>query len=166
MQEIYFLAMIFLSLCLYYMLKNRLAIFFPSFPGMVRIIGRLADIQKSDLVYDLGSGDGRVLEVFAKKGVECIGIEQNGLLIKAAKKRLKKYKNVRLIHGNIFDQSLSKADVIIAYLSRYATRDLQKKIKKECRKGTRIILVSYRFDGWEPVRMKKWFWLGVRLYVK
>ena len=147
------------------MLKNRLAIFFPSFLGMVRIIEGFADAKRKDIVYDLGSGDGRVLEAFAKKGIKCLGIEQNSLLNRLARRRLGKYKNVKIVQGDILDQGLSKATVVIAYLSRFVTEDLQKKIKKECRKGTRIVLVSYKFKDWKPVKMKKYFWLPIRLYV-
>ena len=147
------------------MLKNRLAIFFPCFSGMIRIIEEFVDTGKNDLVYDLGSGDGRVLEPFAKKGIKCVGIEHSRLLNKLTRRRLKKYKNVRIIQGDIFDQDLSKSTIIIAYLSRYVTKKLQEKIKKECKKGTKIILVSYKFDKWKPVKIKKWFWLPIRLYL-
>ena len=146
------------------MLKNRLAIFFPCFPRIIKIIEEFAEAEKNDLVYDLGSGDGRVLESFAKKGIRCVGIEHSRLLNKIAAKKLRKYKNAKIIQGDIFDQELSGASVIIAYLSRYLTKDLQKKIEKECKRGTKIILVSYKFDDWKPVKMKKWFWLPIRLY--
>lgn len=147
------------------MLKNRFAIFFPSFSPMVRIIEEFADVKKEDVVYDLGSGDGRVLEWFAKKRIKCVGIEQNRFLNRLARRRLESYKTVRIIQGDIFNQDLSKATVIIAYLSRFVTKKLQKKIEKECRKGTKIILISYRFDDWKSVKTKKWMWLPIRLYV-
>ncbi len=165
MNHIYLPVIIFLSLCLYYMLRNKLAIFFPSFSGMLSIIQDFADVDKDDVIYDLGSGDGRVLEVFAKKGIKCVGVEQDRILNNLARKRLKKYNNVKIIQGNIFDQNLSEATVIIAYLSKFVTRRLQKKIKKECKKGTKIILVSYRFKDWEPTRFKRWLWVPIRLYV-
>ena len=95
--EYLLLAIILLTLGLYYMLKNRLAIFFPSFPEMIRIIEKFADAGKDDVVYDLGSGDGRVLERFVKKGVKCVGIEQNNLLNRLARRRLKGYKNVKIV---------------------------------------------------------------------
>ncbi|PIZ53674.1 hypothetical protein COY26_01200 [Candidatus Woesearchaeota archaeon CG_4_10_14_0_2_um_filter_33_10] len=132
---------------------------------MIRIIEKMADARNKDAVYDLGSGDGRVLEGFARRGIKCIGIEQNPLLNRIARKKLGMYKKVEIVKGDIFGQDLSKASIIIAYLSRYLTKDLQKKIKKECKKGTKIILVSYRFDEWEYVKMEKWFWLPIRLYV-
>lgn len=165
MNHIYLPIIIFLSLCLYYMLKNKLAIFFPSFSGMLRIIQDFADAGKNDVVYDLGSGDGRVLEVFADKGIKCVGIEHDKMLNKLARKRLKKYKNVKIVQGNIFDQDLSEATVIIAYLSRFVTRRLQEKIKKESKKGTKIILISYRFKDWESKKFKRWLWIPIRLYV-
>ena len=147
------------------MLKNRLAIFFPSFPGMIRIIEEFADTDKDDIIYDLGSGDGRLLEVFVKKGIKCVGIEHNPILNKLARRRLKNYKNVKIIQGDIFDQDLSEATIIVAYLSGPVTKRLQNKIENECEKGTKIILVSYKFKSWKPVRMKKWLLLPIRLYV-
>lgn len=166
MQELYLLTIVFLSSCLYYMLKNRLAIFFPSFPGMIRIIEEFADAGTEDVAYDLGSGDGRVVEAFAKRGFRCVGIEQNPFLNIIARKRLGSWRNARIVQGNIFDQDLSKATVIIAYLSKPVTKNLQRKVEKECRKGTKIILVSYKFDDWKPVRIGRCMWIRIRLYVK
>jgi len=94
-----------------------------------------------------------------------VGVEHNILLNKLARRKLKGYKNVKIVQGDIFDQGLSKATVVIAYLSRYVTKKLQKKIRSECEKRTRVILISYKFDNWEPVKMKRWFWLPIRLYV-
>jgi predicted RNA methylase len=130
---------------------------------MISIIEEMSDPEKEDIIYDLGSGDGRVLEVFAKKGFKCVGVEHNPVLHKLARKRLN-YKNVKLIKGDIFAEDLSKASVIIAYLSRFVTKDLQKKVEKECKKETRIIVVSYKFDDWEPVQIRKWVFLPIRLY--
>lgn len=154
-----------LSASLYYMIHNRLAIFFPSFSPMIRIILEIGDFKKNDLIYDLGSGDGRILFALAKRGFNCVGIEKNWILNLIARKRLKGYKNVKIIEGDIFKQDLSKATVLIAYLSRFLTRDLEKKVLKECKKGTRVILLSYKFYGIKPFREKKWMWLPITLYV-
>jgi len=132
---------------------------------MIRIIEGFANAKKGDIVYDIGSGDGRILEIFARKKVKCVGVEHNILLNKIARRKLKGYKNVKIVQGDIFDQDLSEATVIIAYLSRYVTKKLQKKVRNECEKGARVILVSYKFDDWKPVKMKRWFWLPIRLYV-
>ena len=100
MNEIYLVIMGVLSVCLYYILKNRLAIFFPSFPGMIRIIEEFADVKKGDVVYDLGSGDGRVLEAFAGKVTKRVGIEHSRFLNKLAIRRfLMGSNNIEIIQG-------------------------------------------------------------------
>ncbi|MEM5793535.1 MAG: rRNA adenine N-6-methyltransferase family protein [Candidatus Aenigmatarchaeota archaeon] len=165
MQEFLLILGLILSYMLYYMLKSRLAIFFPSFKGMIKIIEKLAEVKSNDVVYDLGSGDGRVLEIFAKKGIRCVGIEKNRFLVNISRKKIGKYKNAKIIEGDILEQDLSEASIIIAYLSRFLTRDIEKKIKKECKKGTKIILVSYRFDSLKPVKVEKWFWMPISLYI-
>ncbi|MBD3155644.1 MAG: methyltransferase domain-containing protein [Candidatus Aenigmarchaeota archaeon] len=165
MNELWLLLTLFFGFCLYYMLKNKLAIFFPSFSGMIKIIDGFADVEKDDVLYDLGSGDGRILRHFAEKGLKCVGIEHNFLLNRISKKKLEVYPNVKIIHGDIFDQDLSDATVVIAYLSRIVTKRLQRKIENECKKGTRIILVSYKFSDWNPIKVRKWLWIPIRLYV-
>lgn len=148
------------------MLKNRLAIFFPSSREMIKIVMEFADLKKRDVFYDLGSGDGRILVEAAKAKIPVVGVEENRFLNWIARRKTKHLENVKIIQGNLFEQDISKATVIVAYLSRRLTHELQKKIKKETKKGTRIILIDHVFKSWEPVKMKKCFWLPIRLYVK
>jgi len=164
MNEIWLILTILFSFCLYYILKNRLAIFFPSSKRMIDTIIKFADIKKSDVFYDLGSGDGRILLQAAKKGIKVVGIEKNYFLNKIARKKLKNYKNAKIIQKNIFDQDLSKATIIVAYLSRFLMPRLQKKIEKQCKKGTKIILVYYKFKNWKSLKEKKIGHIKIRLY--
>lgn len=168
MNEIWLLLIFFFSFSLYYLLKNRFAIFFPSSKKIIEVVLQFADIKKKDIFYDLGSGDGRILIETAKKNIRVIGIEQNKFLNWIAKRKIEqlKLKNVEIIEDNIFNQSLSKATIIVAYLSISVTHKLQKKIEKEVKKGTRIILVDHSFKEWKPVKMKKIGFIPVRLYVK
>ncbi len=168
MNEIWLLLIFFFSFSLYYLLKNRFAIFFPSSKKIIETVLEFADIKKNDVFYDLGSGDGRILIEAAKKNIRVIGIEQNKFLNWIAKRKIEqlKLKNVEIIEDNIFNQSLSKATIIVAYLSISVTHKLQKKIEKEVKKGARIILVDHSFKGWKSVKMKKIGFIPVRLYVK
>jgi len=147
------------------MLKNKLAIFIPSSKRMINAIIELADIKKNDVFYDLGSGDGKILVEVAKTGIKVIGIEKNSLLNWIARRRLKKYKNVRIIQDDIFKQDFSNATVIVAYLSQFLAEKLQKKIQKEVKK-CRIILVDHHFLDWKPVKEKKVGLIPIRLYIK
>lgn len=148
------------------MLKNKLAIFIPSSERMINVILELADIKKNDVLYDLGSGDGRILVEAAKKGIKVVGIEQNRFLNWIAKRRVRKSKNVKIIQGDIFDQDLSRATILVAYLSQALAKKLQKKIENEVKTGSRMILVDHHFSNWKPVKTKRVNILPIRLYVK
>ncbi len=162
MNEIWLMLSIFFGICLYYMLKNRLAFFFPSSKVIIDVVMEFADIKKRDVFYDLGSGDGRILFEVAKRGIKVVGIEQNRLLNWIARRKTRKFNNIKIIQGDIFDQNISDATVIVAYLSRKLTLKLQKKIKK----GTRIILIDHPFKDWKPIKMRKIGIISVRLYIK
>jgi 16S rRNA A1518/A1519 N6-dimethyltransferase RsmA/KsgA/DIM1 with predicted DNA glycosylase/AP lyase activity len=133
---------------------------------MIEVILDFASIKKNDVLYDLGSGNGRILKEVAKKGMQVVGIEHNWLLNLLARKKTIGMKNVKIIQGNIFDQDLTKATIIVAYLSQTVVKKLQKKIEKEVKKGTRIIIVDHKFLEWEPVKIKKVGFIPIRLYLK
>jgi 16S rRNA A1518/A1519 N6-dimethyltransferase RsmA/KsgA/DIM1 with predicted DNA glycosylase/AP lyase activity len=133
---------------------------------MIKIILDFADVKKNDVFYDLGSGDGRILKEVAKKGIQVVGIEHNSFLNFLARKKTRNMENVKIIKGNIFDQDLSKVTIIVTYLSQTVVKKLQKKIEKETKKGTRIIIVDHKFLNWEPVKIKKVWFIPIRLYVK
>ena len=166
MQELWLFLIIFFSFCLYYILKNRLAIFFPSSKKIIDVVINFANIKKNDVLYDLGSGDGRILVEAAKKDIKVIGIEQNRFLNWIARRKTKNFKNIKIIQGDISKQNLSKATIIVAYLSQKVTERLQKKIEKEAKKRTRIILIDHAFVGWKPTKIKKIGLIPIRLYVK
>lgn len=163
---VYLLLMVFFTFCLYYMLKNRLAIFFPSSKEVIDTVLEFADLKEGGVFYDLGSGDGRILIEVAKTHARVVGIEKNRFLNWVARKRTKNFENVRIIQGDIFDKDIKEANVLVAYLSRKLTHDLQKKIRKEAKKGTRIILIDHPFKDWKPIKMKRIGMIPVRLYVR
>ena len=166
MQEIWLLFTFFFSFCLYYFIKNRLAVFFPSSKRMIDVVIDFSRIKKNDVFYDLGSGDGRILVEAAKKNIKVIGVEKNPLLNWFARKRVKNFKNIKIIQGDIFKQKINDASIIVAYLSQKVTEKLQVKIEKEVKKGTRIILIDHEFLNWEPIDIKKIGLIPIRLYVK
>ena len=133
---------------------------------MINVVIDFADIKKNDVFYDIGSGDGRILVKATKKGIKVIGIEKNRLLNWLARRKTKSFKNVKIIQGDIFKQKINDASIIVAYLSQKVTERLQKKIEKEVKKGTRIILIDHEFLNWKPVKIKKVGLIPIRLYIK
>jgi len=133
---------------------------------MIKVVIDFADIKKNDVFYDLGSGDGRILVEAAKKNIKIVGIEKNRFLNWLARMRTKNFKNVEIIQDNIFKQKINDASIIVAYLSQKVTERLQKKIEKETKKGTKIILIDHKFLNWKPVKEERVGFISIRLYVK
>ncbi|MFH1822382.1 MAG: class I SAM-dependent methyltransferase [Patescibacteria group bacterium] len=107
------------------------------------------DLDKnfSGTVYELGCGKAGFLNIFHKHypKANLIGIEYEYLLfiISKVQQALKRNK-IKIIRKNIFQADLSKADLIYCYLNVKMMKELEKKFKKECQPGTRII--SYAFS--------------------
>lgn len=98
--------------------------------------------------YELGSGDGRVVIEAAKLGAEAYGIEQSFLRILYS--RFRSTKNAHFIHGNIFNQDLSKADIVFIFLLPKGISKLEPKLKKELKKGSLVITQTFHFENWIP----------------
>lgn len=115
---------------------------------IARAMCKLAKAGKSDIVYDLGSGDGTALIVAAKEfGAKGVGIEIDllrtwisTLMIRIVRVQDK----VTIKRKNFFDIDISQASIIFVYLVPKALGRLLSKFKKELKPGTRI--VSYRYQ--------------------
>ena len=122
----------------------------------VRRMLELAEVGSQDVVYDLGSGDGRVLWIAAQEfGARAVGIEIDPfryawtrLLIRF--KRL--HQKVSVIRKDFFQVDLSSATVISAYLLRDTNRKMMEKLASELPVGARVVSRKYQFPGWDLVR--------------
>lgn len=123
----------------------------------IRKMLKLAGVKKNETVYDLGSGDGRVLIIATKEfHAQTTGIEKNWMLVWLSKLLIKKNNlQSKIIHGDIFRQNLRNVDVILMYLSHKLTQKLKPKFEKELKKGARIVSASHPIEGWKPVKKLK-----------
>lgn len=125
----------------------------------IRKILKLAQVKKNDVVYDLGSGDGRVVIIAAKEfGAKAVGIEKNRLFAWLSKKIIKKNKlenKIKIIKNDLFKEKINKADVVVIYLSHKLTQKLKTKFEKELKKGAKIISASHPIVGWKEVKKIK-----------
>lgn len=121
---------------------------------VARAMCRLAKINKNDIVYDLGSGDGTSLIVAAKEfGAKCVGIEIDPLRYLFSKIRFKingLNAKVKIIKSNFHEINISDASVIFVYLVPSALNRLLPKFRKELKKGTKI--VSYKYEINSPLK--------------
>jgi tRNA G37 N-methylase Trm5 len=117
----------------------------------------MAKVNKNDVVYDLGCGDGRIVITAAKKyGARGVGIDLNPERIKEANENLQKAKvgdRVKFMVGDLFESNFSEASVVTLYLLPQVNAALRPQLWRQLKVGTRV--VSHAFDmgpEWPPER--------------
>jgi cyclopropane fatty-acyl-phospholipid synthase-like methyltransferase len=127
----------------------------PSPESVVDAMLALAGVGASDIVYDLGSGDGRIpISAAQRYGAFGVGIEIDAKLNREAADNARKAgvtDRVRFLTQDLFEADISQATVVTLFLLPRVNQDLIPKLKRELRPGTRI--VSHQFDmgeQWPP----------------
>lgn len=119
---------------------------------------KLANVTADDVVYDLGSGDGRIPIIAAQKyGARGVGIELNPTLVELSwqiANEAEVANRVSFVVGDLFEADLSKATVITTYLSASIMKTLEPKFRA-LRPGTRIVSHQFQMPGWTPDRTVK-----------
>lgn len=137
---------------------NNLAPFVSSPQIVVDKMLEVAGLKRNEVLYDLGSGDGRVLIAAAQKyGVRGVGVEISEVLVKATENRLRQLKlddRVRVMHGDIMTVDLSQADVVTMYLETKSNEMLKPRLEKQLRPGARVISHDFEVRGWKPNRVE------------
>ena len=136
--------------------------YYPTPPTVVAEMLRLAHLKSDDVLYDLGSGDGRIPIMAARQyGIRAVGIDINPRMtwVAAESARATEVANrVRFINADIFQAKISEATVITLYLSRTLNMRLRPKLLRELRPGTRIISHDYDMGNWKPEQIVKVPW--------
>ena len=119
----------------------------------------IVEPKSGEILYDMGSGDGRVLIMAAKKfGINCIGIELRDDLVSRTKeeiKRLNLERKIQITNDDFFKIDISDADVVFLYLTTLANEKLRPKLEKELKGGVRVISHDYEIRGWIPTKVFK-----------
>ena len=125
----------------------------------VERMSALAKIKPGEIVYDLGAGDGRIVITAAKQyGAQATGFEIAVLPFIIGYIRIQLagvQKKARLRYRNFYNQDLSTADVIFAFLTPPAMEKLKPKFEKEIKSGCRIVSYAFAVPGWEPTTVDK-----------
>ena len=126
--------------------------FTPTRHAVVDAMLQLAGVTSSDIVYDLGSGDGRIPIIAAQKyGARGVGVEIDARLVEQARQTAREAgveDRVEFIHGDLFAADLSRATVVALYLSPSVNRRLEPKLAKELPPGTRVVSHQFPIPGW------------------
>ena len=139
----------------------------PTPPKLIDTFFELAPVTADDVVYDLGSGDGRLLFNALEKGAgRCVGIDIDPECVKTAREGAREKgldDKVTFIEGDVLEKDLSEATVIFVYLIQSGIAFLRPKFETELHPGTRIVVETYSVQGWKPVKVieagKRFFYL-------
>lgn len=131
----------------------------PYVPTPERVVAemlKVANVKKSDVLYDLGSGDGRIVITAAKKfGTRGTGIDLDPERIREANENAQKAgvtDRVKFIEGDIFDADFRDATVVTLYLLPAVNLKLRPKLLGELKPGTRIVSHNYDMGDWKPAK--------------
>ena len=116
---------------------------------------KLANVGPDDVVYDLGSGDGRLPIIAAQKyGARGVGIEIDPKLVDLAwliANEAQVANRVSFIVGDVFERDFSKATVVTTYLNSTLMRLLEPRLRA-LKPGTRIVSHQFPIPGWKPAK--------------
>lgn len=117
----------------------------------------LADLKPGEVLYDLGSGDGRAVIMAAKDfGATSVGVELRDDLAKRALDSIQKLdliERTNIIQKDIFNVNLSAANVVFLYLTTSANEKIKPKLEAELNPGTRVVSHDYEILGWKPLKV-------------
>jgi len=126
----------------------------PSSMEQVQEMLRLAGVKKSDIVYDLGCGDGRIVITAAKEyGARGVGIDIDPQRTDEAEANAKAAgvtKLVKFRNEDLFEADVREATVVMLYLWPWINLKLRPKLLKELKPGTRIVSHYHDMGDWPP----------------
>jgi len=126
----------------------------PTTEEAVKAMLKLAEVKKSDIVYDLGCGDGRIVIAAAKEyGAHGVGIDINPERIQEAEANAKKAgveKLVRFEENDLFDADIHDATVVTLFLLNSVNLKLRPKLLKDLKPSTRIVSNTFNMGDWKP----------------
>jgi len=131
--------------------------FVPSPPHVVQRMLEVAEIKKGDVLYDMGSGDGRIVIEAAKQfGVRGVGIDLNPELVAKARENAKNEGVSHLVEFRAQDGlavDISEATVVMLYMFKWFNNALRPKLQK-LKPGSRVVAHDFDIDDWKPTRVE------------
>jgi protein-L-isoaspartate O-methyltransferase len=131
----------------------------PYYPTPETIVDRMLEtgqLKAGEKMFDLGSGDGRIVIMAARKyHADATGIELDTDLFIASENRIRQLglqKTARIVHGDILKQNYSSANLITVYLLPESNIKLQPVLEAQLKPGTRVVAHDFGIGTWTPLR--------------
>jgi|SRR5688572_3742373 len=130
----------------------------PTPEPIVELMLDMAGVGPKDVVYDLGSGDGRIVIAAARRGARGVGIDIDPERVREANANAKKAgvtDKVKFIEGDLFDADIDDATVVTMYLLTDVNLKLRPKLLSELKPGSRIVSQTFDMGDWEPEKTQE-----------
>jgi len=138
-------------------------------PEVVKAMLTIANIDSTDIIYDLGCGDGRIVITAAKEyGASGVGVDIDPNRIQEANENAERENvtdKVKFIEQDLFDVDFSSASVVTLYLLPYVNLKLRPKLLEQLKPGTRVVSNEFDMGDWKPEKEIKvgestiYFWV-------
>lgn len=143
--------------------------FFETPDSVVEAMLEMAEVHENDVVYDLGSGDGRiVIAAAAARRARGVGIEIDPDLVEQSNHNAREAgveELVTFVQGDFFESDFSDATVLMLYLQPHVNKKLRPILAEQLSPGTRIVSHRYEFRDWTPIERIKVEGRSIFLYV-
>jgi precorrin-6B methylase 2 len=138
--------------------SKKIVPFVPTPQEVVDKMIELAGVKKGDVVYDLGSGDGRIVITAAKKGARAVGFDVDGDLVKESRENIRKAgleKLAEIKQQDILTVDLSPATVVTMYLLPDVNLKLKPNLLKQLKPGSRVVSHAFDMGDWKPDKTER-----------
>jgi SAM-dependent methyltransferase len=130
--------------------------YMPTHEKVVAEMLRVAKVGKDDILYDLGSGDGRIVIAAAKEfGTRGVGVDIDPELIKEARENAVKAgvaDKVKFLQQDLFETDIREATVVTLYLWPEINLRLRPKLLSDLKPGTRVVSHNHDMGDWKPLK--------------
>ncbi len=119
----------------------------------------LAKVNRNDVVYDLGSGDGRIVILAAQKfGAHAVGVELDGNRYEESSARIRELglaSRAKILHEDMFKADIHNATVVTLYLLTSVNEEIRPMLEKQLRPGTRVVSHDFQMNGWKAEKSEE-----------
>ena len=137
---------------------GKLAPFYPTPETIVEKMLQLGGLKAGEKMYDLGSGDGRIVIMAAQKfHADAYGVELDKDLVKQSTEKIRKLgveKIAHILRGDLLKQNYGSADLITVYLLPVSNDKVQPLLDRELKKGARVVAHDFEFKNWTPEKVE------------
>jgi protein-L-isoaspartate O-methyltransferase len=136
---------------------EKLAPYYPTPETIVVKMLELGGLKPGEKMFDLGSGDGRiVIAAAAKFHADAVGVELDKDLCRQSMERIRKLGlegTARIINGDILKQDYGSADLVTVYLLPNSNDKVQPLLERQLKKGARVVAHDFEFKSWTPAKV-------------